>query len=47
MAATGSFNPLDCSLNSFDSVNSGLLVSCSESQFAENFLNSSEANSGL
>ena len=29
----------------FNSENSGLLVSCSKSQFAENFLNSSEVNS--
>ena len=31
----------------FDCENSGLLVSCSKSQFAENFLNSSKGNSGL
>ena len=30
----------------FDCANFGLLVSCSKSQFAENFLNSNEVNSG-
>ena len=43
----GSFHCLHGSLyHAFDCANSGLLVSCWKSQFAENFLNSNMVNSG-